>query len=174
MCDITKRYFLKILTLCFTPIAFNLTGCVLSSVLPKIQENLKFSFEQFYLLSQLIARTRNLDEIVSRKIYQLMMSEPLGTEHLQSVYDRIRTLQMQSGNGNNLVLRASDFTDSEQWFISHLLLTWYTGVYYHSRGNQHITLKHALMYQKLSQYRRPPTYCGDTPEFWARPPVPQA
>ncbi|TMR62437.1 sugar dehydrogenase complex small subunit, partial [Streptococcus pseudopneumoniae] len=101
----------------------------------------------------------------------LILEEPWGPENLQRIYQRFQDLQTIPANKNTRIFDANNFNKDEQWFISHLLLTFYTGVYYHSEGNRHVTLQDALMYQKLSQFRQPPTFCGGVPGFWTQPPT---
>lgn len=86
---------------------------------------------------------------------------------------QLKLQQTKANEEQRIVIKPADFSAGEQWFISHLLVTWYTGVYYHDRGNHHVTLKHALMYKKLDYYRHPPTYCIGAPGSWRTPPVSQ-
>jgi hypothetical protein len=53
--------------------------------------------------------------------------------------------------------------------LSHLLITWYTGIYYHETGDRVVTLEHALMYRQ-SGFLTAPTYCGGAPGHWAGKP----
>jgi len=129
------------------------------------------SFEKFFWLSQLITKQNNLDEKTSRKIYQLIRDEPYGNEHLNSVYKQLKLQQNEAKEEQRIIIEPDDFSAGEQWFISHLLLTWYTGIYFHERGNHTVTLEHALMYQKVSKYRQPPSYCSGAYGNWALPPV---
>ena len=172
MSYIPRRNFLKMLFICLASLLFSITGYAFPLILPKRQERQEFGFNEFYLLSQLITKTRNLNKVVANKIYELIMSESWGLEHLSQVYSTIRKLQIQTEGA--LTIKASVFTRNEQWFISHLMLTWYTGVYFHESGNFNVTLQHALMYQNISQYRQPPTFCSGAPGSWSEPPVPQA
>jgi len=173
MSDISRRNILKTLFICITSLFFSITGYTFSLILPKRQEKQEFGFDEFHLLSQLLTKTKNLNEKVSREIFGLIVSESWGVEHIRQIYNRVRSIQIQSANEKPLIIKAGDFTDSDQWFISHLLLTWYTGVYFHDMGNHNVTLKHALMYKKLANYRLPPTYCAGAPGSWKDPPVSQ-
>ena len=87
---------------------------------------------------------------------------------------QLKLRQTKSKEEQCKVIKPADFSADEQWFISHLMLTWYTGVYFHESGNFNVTLQHALMYQNISQYRQPPTFCSGAPGSWSEPPVPQA
>ena len=167
---ITRRNLLKILLALSKP-ALILTSIKANSVEQRLIENEDhISLEKFFWLSQIITKQNNLDEQTSRKIYQLIMDEPYGNEHLINVFTRFQQ-QTIGGNARNIMVRASDFSDSEQWFISHLMLTWYTGVYFHDSGHHNVTLKHALMYNKISNFLSPPTYCSGAPGSWKDPPV---
>jgi len=170
---ITRRNLLKILLVLLNPALF-LTSVKGNSVEQKLTENEEnFSFDKFFWLSQIITKQNNLDEKTARKIYQLIMDEPYGIEHLNRVYMQLKLQQTKAKEEQRIVIKPANFSGGNKWFISHLLLTWYTGVYYHDRGNQHVSLKHALMYTKLENYRFPPTYCSGKPGIWKAPPVSQ-
>lgn len=170
MSDICRRDFLKVLAFCFAPSVLNLTACASYPVLPALSEKQNINFDMFHLLAKLITNTHNLNTALSQKIFYLMQEEPWGPENLQKVYRRFREIQTVLTSKHNRLLDADLFSEDEQWFISHLLLTFYTGVYYHSNGNQHVTLQDALMYKKLEQYRYPPTFCGGNSGDWSKPP----
>jgi len=170
MSKITRRNLLKILLVFSNPALF-LSAVKVNSIELKLSENEDdFSFENFIWLSQIITKQNNLDENISRKIYQLIMDEPYGDEHLKNVFTSFKQHRTIVGSDWEIMINASNFSAGEQWFISHLLLTWYTGVYYHDKGNHHVTLKHALMYKKISNFRTPPTYCAGAPGHWDGPP----
>ncbi len=168
---LTRRKLLKILlvlsnpVLLLAPVKGNAVGREL------IRNENHISFEQFFWLSKIFTMQTDLDENIARKIFQLIMNEPYGNEHLKSVYARIKQRHILTGKDNDILLVSSDFSKGEQWFISHFLLTWYTGIYFHEIGNHNVTLKHALMYKLLDNYRLPPTYCAGAPGFWKDPPV---
>jgi len=170
MYKITRRDLLKILLVLSTPALF-LTSIKGNSVGQSLIENENhISFEKFFWMSQMITKQNNLDEKTTRKIYRLIINEPYGPEHLRSVYQQVKLKQTESKGEQRIIIKPADFSAGEQWFISHLLLTWYTGVYYHDKGNHHVTLKHALMYKKISNFRTPPTYCAGAPGHWDGPP----
>ena len=168
---ITRRYFLHAMSLSLATLTGILPGC--SGLRPRLQSPPapdQFSFNHFVQLSTLLTHSDSLDPEMSQEIYQAINQESWGPQHLQQIYRRIYQLTNKGFNLNNL-LQAENFSEGEVWFISHLLITWYTGVYFHSKRNKHISLQHALMYRKLSHFRQPPTYCGGAPGFWAKPPA---
>jgi hypothetical protein len=80
------------------------------------------------------------------------MDEPWGKEHIVSCYKKLLVLLDTSR------LVYPPYTDqvreklsaSEKWFISHLLTTWFVGVYYHeSTPAKRILYQQALMFQSL-------------------------
>lgn len=168
---ITRRNLLKILLALSKPALF-LTSIKANSVEQRLIENEDhISLEKFFWLSQIITKQNNLDEQTSRIIYQLIMDEPYGNEHLKNVFARFKRHQAISDNDGDMMVSTLGFSEGEQWFMSHLLLTWYTGIYFHERGNQNVSLQYALMYQNLLNYRQPPSYCSGTYGYWALPPV---
>ncbi len=167
---ITRRNLLKILLALSKPALF-LTSIKANSVEQRLIEHEDhISLEKFLWLSQIITKQNNLDEQTSRIIYQLIMNEPYGNEHLKNVFARFKQHQAIADNDGDMMVSTAGFSDGEQWFISHLLITWYTGVYYHDKGNEFITIQNALMYDIQSDYRQPPTYCNGKSGFWIEPP----
>lgn len=167
---ITRRNLLKILLALSKPALF-LISIKANSVEQRLIENEDhISLEKFFWLSQIITKQNNLDEQTSRIIYQLIMDEPYGNEHLKNVFARFKQHQAIADNDRDMMVSTSGFSEGEQWFMSHLLLTWYTGIYFHTRGNFSVSLKNALMYQLQSDYRQAPTYCGGKPGFWSEAP----
>jgi len=133
---------------------------------PKLEQ---FSFSHFEELSKFLTFSVYLNPDLSHEIYKLISEEPWGTQHLHQVYSKIYEMN-KKGISINEILKPKSFNKGEAWFISHLLMTWYTGIYFHTKINKAISFQHALMYRKLSHIRQPPTYCGGTPGFWAKPP----
>ena len=108
---------------------------------------------------------------MTRRIYALIMAEPFGPQHVSRVYERIRAaIAGDPGRSRGQILAPEAFGSGERWFIGHLLVTWYTGVYYHAVGNRQVAFEAALMHRALADMRSPPASCGGAPGFWAAPP----
>ena len=73
------------------------------------------------------------------------------------------------GRPRDKFLDPQRFDSGERWFIGHLLVTWYTGVYYHAVGNQRVGFEESLMHRALADMRTAPTICREA-GFWAAPP----
>lgn len=128
------------------------------------------SFAEFMRLSAVLTGRTDLDQAMGRRIYALILLEPYGPQHVTRVYERIRaSLASDPGQTHQAVLVPKIFDSGERWFIGHLLVTWYTGAYYHSTGNQRVGFEEALMHRLLADMRTPPSICGSA-AYWAAPP----
>jgi hypothetical protein len=127
--------------------------------------------QEFLNLSEILTGVGDLDPDTARRIYALIMAEPYGPQHVSRVYERIRAaIAGDPGKTREQILDPKAFGSGERWFIGHLLVTWYTGVYYHAVGNRRVAFEAALMHRALADMRPPPTSCGDAPGYWAAPP----
>jgi len=162
----SRRSLLKALLALSCPPALTSYGAVASAA-PRTPEY-GDAFDQFLRLSRVLTRTHDLDATVATKIFQMIADEPYGIGHVREIHASLADLP--HGPDGQIQIDPADYTEGKQWFISHLLITWYTGVYFHSRGNQYVSLKHALMYEKLAEFRAPPTFCSGQPGAWALPP----
>jgi hypothetical protein len=138
--------------------------------LPPIAVPDRPSFAEFMRLSDVLTGRNDLNRAMGLRIYELILVEPYGLQHVVRVYERIRTI-MSSGpdRTHEAALIAKIFDSGERWFIGHLLVTWYTGVYYHSVGNRRVGFEEALMYRVLEDMMAPPGTCGSA-GFWAAKP----
>lgn len=93
------------------------------------------SFDMFYALSQLVTLRTHLDESVARRMYPLFLEELWGAHHIQSTYSELwATLrQTNSTPGHAHPAASGQLGKGQAWFASHVLTTWYLGVYYHER-----------------------------------------
>jgi len=137
--------------------------------LPAARDAARIAWDEFHALSRILTDHDALDETLSRAIFEQLRVEPWGPEHMASVYARVRSLL--AGDGAREVRDPSLFPDGERWFVSHVLVTWYTGVYYHETGNRALGFEHALMHELLLDLRPVPTMCDREPGFWAAPPT---
>ena len=93
------------------------------------------SFEVFLALSQLVTLRSLLDEASARCMYPLFLEEPWGAHHIHSTYAQLLALLDEA---DKLPRHAHPFLGGklgkgQAWFASHLLTTWYLGIYYHER-----------------------------------------
>lgn len=93
------------------------------------------SFDMFYALSQLVTLRTHLDERVARRLYPLFIEEPWGAHHIRSTYAELRVAlsQTDSTPGHAHPAASGQLGKGQAWFASHVLTTWYLGVYYHER-----------------------------------------
>lgn len=131
------------------------------------------SYDQFLALSQLATCRETLDEDVARKIYKVILDEPWGPEHIKSTYRALRSAVLAQAGQSEMpaLMESAELREGLRWFISHLLATWYMGVYYHEeRPTQRITYEGALMYDAL-QGAMPTWFTGERIlGYWTEPP----
>jgi hypothetical protein len=140
-------------------------------VMPAIAVPDRPTAQEFLNLSEILTGYGDLDPGMARRIYALIMAEPYGPQHVSRVYEHIRAaIAGNPGKPREQILDPTVFGSGERWFIGHLLVTWYTGVYYHAVGNRRVAFEAALMHRALADMRPPPTRCGSAPGFWAAPP----
>jgi hypothetical protein len=110
------------------------------------------SFEVFLELSRIVLLRDRLDEQTARSMYRIFRDEQWGPKHIHTAYAVLRAAIIERGkkaNPANPVSR-SVLGAGEKWFVSHLITTWYLGVYYHERHpTQRITYEHALMFDAV-------------------------
>lgn len=108
------------------------------------------SFEVFLALSQLVTLRRQLDVSIARRMYPLFLDEPLGRQHIRSTYAQLSSLATTT-NPDGRDPKAM-LGKGEAWFASHLLTTWYLGVYYHERMPPHrVAYAEALMFDAVAR-----------------------
>ncbi len=132
------------------------------------------SLKHFYALSSWITYQTDLDHDTAQKMFKVFKSEAWGEEHIVQIYNKMAPLIYKSSKPLHVEVLIKDdvfFNDGERWFISHLVTTWYLGIYYHTdHATQRITYDHALMY-KIGAPDIPVPYIGAVPfEDWSRPP----
>lgn len=93
------------------------------------------SFDMFYALSQLVTLRTHLDERVARRLYPLFLEEPWGAYHIRSTYAELRAALKQADSTSGRLHPAASgvLGKGQAWFASHVLTSWYLGVYYHER-----------------------------------------
>lgn len=123
--------------------------------LPAIDPDAPHSFAVFYALSQLLTQRAQLDRSLTQQIYHLMLDEPWGAHHIATTYAQL--LGALSSPESQAVLG-----QGQAWFASHVLTTWYLGVYYHERiPPQRVTHTGALMFDAMGT-AYPPRFVSGT------------
>ncbi|KAB7613486.1 hypothetical protein F9L33_12905 [Amylibacter sp. SFDW26] len=131
------------------------------------------SFDVFYHLSQLICCRENLDKDGAQTMYLLMQQEPWGKKHISTAYTEIKNglENRQSDASIADLVEAKEIGDGEAWFVSHILSTWYTGIYFHeAQPKQRILYDAALMWDVVGNYIAPPGTRILEPGSWANIP----
>jgi hypothetical protein len=130
------------------------------------------SFEVFIALSQIVLIETDLDRAVARRLYDLFMAEPYGPKHIATCYAGLReTFSKRGERGGQDTFAHTKLAYGETWFISHLVTTWYVGVYYHpERPTQWIMLQEAMMYRPARGLIPEPYYESVGFGSWANPP----
>lgn len=111
------------------------------------------SFAVFLALSQLVTLRPQLDESVARRMYPLFLDEPWGAHHIHSTYSQLLGL-IELGAAQPKPADPRDKLGKGQaWFATHLLTTWYLGIYYHERTPPlRVSYTEALMYDQVRAY----------------------
>jgi len=110
------------------------------------------SFEVFMALSRIVLLRDRLDEQAARQMYRLFMDEPWGPKHIHTAYAALRAAIIERNHRADRTAPAplKMLGPHETWFISHLVTTWYLGIYYHEqRPTQRVTYAHALMFEAI-------------------------
>ncbi len=98
-------------------------------------------FETFLALSRIVLARSDLDQNVARHLFEAFMDEPWGVDHISSAYAALR---------GDAAVQLKLLTPDDRWFVSHLVSTWYLGVYYREgQPPQRIAYEGALMHQAM-------------------------
>jgi hypothetical protein len=109
-------------------------------------------FEVFLELSRIVLARSDLDQSVAQRIYQAFMQEPWGPLHIRSAYAALcgDAAPGSQDTGARHAAPLENLAADDQWFVSHLVSTWYLGVYYlENQLPQRMTYEGALMYRAL-------------------------
>lgn len=144
----------------------------LQITLPPAERSTTPSFETFLALSRIVLIKADLDEAAARKMYDLFMTEPWGPKHLRTAYGALReTFIKRDQHGGQGMIAQTALPEGERWFISHLVTTWYVGVYYHpERPSKWITLHGAMLYRAVHGLVPKPYLESVGFGRWANPP----
>ena len=122
------------------------------------------SFEVFVALSAIVLLRDTLDQAAAKRMYKLFMDENWGPQHITSCY---RKICKQISGAPDIV----KLTDGENWFVNHVITTWYLGIYYHE---QHIPVRvsyeTALMFRPIDDWLPVPFIAGVGFGNWQTPP----
>jgi hypothetical protein len=105
-------------------------------------------------------------------MYDVFMQEPWGPKHVGHAYALLREAILKAGSsGGREPVSFSALQSGERWFISHLVTTWYLGIYYHEqRPTRRITLIGALMYEAARGIAPTPYFESVGFGAWSEPP----
>jgi hypothetical protein len=109
----------------------------------------KATMEVFSALSAIVTLRDNLDAETTKRMYKVFMDEPWGPDHILRLHKKLSDVIASGLDPKELSLKDGKWQldDGEKWFASHLLATWYLGVYYHEkRPTQRIAYETALMF----------------------------
>lgn len=110
------------------------------------------TLEIFVALSQLVTLRSSLDIPTAERMYPLFMVEPWGPHHISSSYLQILNIigiPPYTELPDAKVIR-NKLGKGQAWFTSHLLTTWYLGIYYHEqRQTQRVAYETALMFEAV-------------------------
>jgi len=123
--------------------------------------------DEFIRLSEVVTGTTQLDRDTAQKILGYLYGEPWGREHLAQI--RPKLLSADSPSDRVHLFDKSRFTEGENWFIGHLLTTWFTGIYYHQISHA-VSYRYALMHSAIEDVRPVPGHCNGNFGFWSVPP----
>ena len=131
------------------------------------------SFEVFEALSRIVLLRDRLNEQAVRQMYELFMDEPWGPKHIHTSYEELRTALIERNRKvdakNPSPLRA--LGPAKKWFVSHLVSTWYLGVYYHQeRPTRRVLYEHAIMFDSIRGVIPIPFFENTGFGAWAEPP----
>lgn len=145
---------------------------LLALPLPEFDDPANPSFEVFHRLSQWVVGRESLDHDTSRKLYAIFLKEPWGIKHISTAFIEIRDGLSATGSTGTVpdLLRDDQLGKGETWFVTHLLETWYLGIYYHETGDSRVFYQNALMYQAIAQTHPVPGFSTRDYGFWADPP----
>lgn len=134
------------------------------------------TFDVFLALSRIVLIQADLDQVVARQLYDLFMAEPWGPKHIGTAYAALReTFTKRGQRGGKEMVAQTPLPVGEQWFISHLVTTWYVGVYYHpERPTRWITLRGAMMFRAVRDLIPERFYESVGFGGWTNPPGPES
>ena len=109
--------------------------------------------ENFADLSSFLTLADDLEPDAMAAIYKAMMDEPWGSSHITRLHKKISDA-LEGGLDREKRPPAKDaafkLDDGEKWFAGHLLMAWYTGMYFNAeRPTQRLAYETALMFRAV-------------------------
>lgn len=133
----------------------------------------KPTLEVFSFLSSIVTLRDDLNPVMMKRMYEIFLAEPWGPDHMLRCYRKIMAALPKVKDTKRPPLKNDSwqFDKGEQWFLGHLLKTWYTGIYYNEeRPSQIISYDHALMFAATKGYVPIPFLDATAFGKWATPP----
>lgn len=127
---------------------------------------------QFYRLCQWVTHRLEPDREVARIFYPVFVDEPWGPKHILTALRQIEDAQTDADAAEPVwtLIEQRRLGDGEAWFVSHLLTTWYLGVYYHETRTERLIYDQALMWERLRRWAVIPGVPLSQPIAWHLPP----
>ncbi|MEL7429355.1 MAG: sugar dehydrogenase complex small subunit [Pseudomonadota bacterium] len=134
------------------------------------------SFEtgHFHAFSRLVCQKSDLDLGIAERAFELFRKEPWGIEHLTGAYLKLHESLVKGSNDNlTALIKSTDLTEGELWFISHVITTWYLGIYYHESLEEPVRLsfEDSLMWRAVEDFVTPPGFGTKPYGHWSRSPI---
>ena len=141
---------------------------------PPLDDPSSPSFDVFYRLCQLVTGRIDLDMEIAIKMFEAFRGEPWVEKHISTSY-QLLLKELEKTDPQTSVpqlLSENLLKDGEKWFASHIITTWYLGVYYHpERENVRVTYEGALMHEIVADYRPVPGFSDLETGYWAYKPT---
>ena len=129
----------------------------------------------FERLCQIICLAPDLDPAIAARVYGLIEQEPWGLNHVGTLYGKLLAHRRADGRPVPVkdLVDAGHLTEGEAWFASHLLMTWYLGIYYHESRPEpvRVSFETSLMWEALRDHVAPPGFSTLAPGDWSTPPA---
>jgi hypothetical protein len=110
------------------------------------------SFEVFMALSRIVLLRDDLDRQMAQRLFKLIMDEPWAPKHIHNAYATLRAAIIKRNKAADRENPASlnVLGAGEKWFVSHLVTTWYLGIYYHEQQpTRRVAYSEALMFDAI-------------------------
>ncbi|MDD2721894.1 MAG: sugar dehydrogenase complex small subunit [Gallionella sp.] len=169
--DVAKRRMFGVLTALMVMQGVpSLAWAELRDEVPKVKDE---DFQTFITISVFLTGEKNLDLEIARNIYDHLRAEPWGREHLEQIAVKLSPLLMAESMviPRWQLLHPTRFTETDHWFIQHILTTWYTGIYYFEDTSLFIAYQRALMNVALRDVMPTPGFSDMEFGAWSGLPV---
>lgn len=131
--------------------------------------------EQFWVLSRLVTGRDGLSRKNAERMFPLFAAEPWGENNVSALLRK--TLDgLSDPRLPNTVSELMDIglLDEDQlWFATHLMTTWYLGIYYFEGREERVLYEDALMWEVVADFVQVPGFSEQEYGYWTNPPVPR-